>query len=90
MEDSVEHFEDLFGQFPLRDGDQEVFPGSVRLQFLLDFIQKLTQELLRILLVVSAERWNQVPHGMQHGERRHQRPPTRPHDPEERVQLVTQ
>lgn len=98
MEDGVEDFEHLFGELPLCDGDDDacacVLPfraiAAIGLELLLHLIQQLTQELLRVLLVAAAERWDDVPHRVQHGERRHERPAARPHHPEQGVQLLAQ
>lgn len=91
MKDGVDHAEHLLDETFPRLGD----PGGGRvlasaLQFVLHLIQQLAQELLRVLLCIAPKRWNQLPHRVQHGKRRDQRPLAGPHDLEQGVQLVAE
>ncbi|OWK13063.1 hypothetical protein Celaphus_00014302 [Cervus elaphus hippelaphus] len=44
------------------EGDEDSARRALRLEFLLHFVQKLAEKLLRVLLVVAAEGGDQAPH----------------------------
>lgn len=91
MKDGVDHTEHLLDESFLRlwdSGSGCVLAGA--LQLVLHLVQQLTQELLSILLSVAPERRDQLPHRVEHGKRRYQRPLARPHNLEQGVQLVAE
>lgn len=89
MKDGVDHTEHLLDESFLWDsGSGRVLAGA--LQFMLHLVQQLTQELLSVLLSVAPERRDQLPHRVEHGKRRYQRPLAGPHDLEQGVQLVAE
>lgn len=91
MKYGVDHAEHLLYEPFLRlwdPGTGCVLAGA--LQLVLHLIQQLTQELLGVLLSVAPERRDQLPHRVQHGKRRYQRPLARPHDLEQGVQLMAE
>lgn len=90
MKNGVHHLQDLLGELPLRERDEDPALRSFRLQLLLYFIQQLAEKFLSVLLIVPSERRDQAPHRVQHGKGGHERPLARPHHSEEGVQFVTE